>query len=89
MVEVFNNFSEKKRSHEGNPLSPMAIVKTRMNDSLLNKSDNVLSKGQKSMIYQVKSWQSSASLTEESLTPSMKIVKNLVDRRNNHSCSSF
>lgn len=47
----------------------------------MNKSENVLTKKQKSQIYQVKSWQSLGSLTEDGLSKGMKVVDGIVKRR--------
>lgn len=88
MVEVFETHSEKQRSHEGVALSPLAIVKTRRNCQVLNKSDNVLEKRYKSEIYQVKSWQSLKSLTEDGLSRRMKVVDGIV-RKKQHALGGF
>ncbi len=62
-------------------LAPLAIVKTRRNNRLLNKSENILSKKDNSQIYQVKSWQSLSTLGDNNLSLNMKKVQSLVKER--------
>jgi hypothetical protein len=66
----------------------LAIVKTRKNYQLLNKSENLKIKREKSQIYEVKSWQSLKSMTDDGLSKGMKKVDSIVKRKQ-HALGGF